>query len=165
MNERSVFSELIGGQRQQRQEEEEDDEADIDTGLIEEVDEDDQENRGFFEEPDFGFNSGREKFNFPGDERQDIPMLPEIENRENREPVLPSSGGYYEKPYHYAKKPYYPSEEFYDPIYKSSPIKDYVKKRSQYSSNGGLFALQDGHTLTDINSSIVRVQHQYTKKC
>lgn len=59
----------------------------------------DQENRGFFEEPDFGFNSGGEKFFFPGDQREDIPMLPEIENRENREPEL-----YYQRP---KSRPYY----------------------------------------------------------
>ena len=42
-------------------------------------------NRGFFDEPDFGFNTGREMFDFPGDERggvERVPQLPEIENQE-----------------------------------------------------------------------------------
>ena len=95
---------MIGGQRQQqRQEEENEDDENIDVGLIGN-DEDDQDedvdNRGFFEEPNFGFNTGREKFNFPGDSREDIPLLPEIENMNDREPAI------YRKPYQ--RYPEYP---------------------------------------------------------
>ena len=77
---------MIGGQRQRQRQEEQNEEEDdnIDVGLIGNDDEDfdveEVDNRGFFEEPNFGFNSGREKFNFPGDSREDIPLLPEIEN-------------------------------------------------------------------------------------
>ena len=97
MREKSVFSELIG-QRQQENpqtEAEVDEDPSIDTGLIGDDNVDDFEvevgNRGFFEEPDFGFNTGRERFEFPGDERggnERVPILPEIENLENREPEL-----------------------------------------------------------------------------
>ena len=91
-----MFSELIGAQRPQRQQArpEEDEDENIDTGLIgNDEDIEDVDNRGFFEEPNFGFNTAREKFNFPGDSREDIPMLPEIENMDDREPSI------YRKPY------------------------------------------------------------------
>ena len=97
---------MIGGQRQRQRQEEQNEEEDdnIDVGLIGNDDEDfeveEVDNRGFFEEPNFGFNSGREKFNFPGDSREDIPLLPEIENMNDREPSI------YRKPYQ--RYPEYP---------------------------------------------------------
>ena len=118
---------------------EEDENVDIGLTGEDNIDTENDEGRGFFEEPSFA-NDG--PFNFPGDDRDDIPLLPEIENMENREPNVygarPSYPSYPSRPHRPHNTPSYGHMDEYfkvDYYSKKYPTKRHAKPYYENSNH------------------------------